>query len=156
MTSCKRILPLIGIGMIGGFAGCGFPGLPPLTLPTQPSQPISVLFVATPPATLAVNASATIYAAATYAIGVGGSNTNEMVTYAVTCGSAGACGSFSASNELGAVVYTAPSTVPSGGTVTITATSVADTTKSVSATITIVPPIPISVAFPSAMPASLQ
>jgi hypothetical protein len=79
-----------------------------------------------------------------------------MVTYAVTCGSAGACGSFSASNELGAVVYTAPSTVPSGGTVTITATSVADTTKSVSATITIVPPIPISVAFPSAMPASLQ
>jgi hypothetical protein len=142
--------------MIGGFAGCGFPGLPPLTLPTQPSQPISVLFVATPPATLAVNASATIYAAATYAIGVGGSNTNEMVTYAVTCGSAGACGSFSASNELGAVVYTAPSTVPSGGTVTITATSVADTTKSVSATITIVPPIPISVAFPSAMPASLQ
>ena len=142
--------------MIGGFAGCGFPGLPPLTLPTQPSQPISVLFVATPPATLAVNASATIYAAATYAIGVGGSNTNEMVTYAVTCGSAGACGSFSASDELGAVVYTAPSTVPSGGTVTITATSVADTTKSVSATITIVPPIPISVAFPSAMPASLQ
>jgi hypothetical protein len=142
--------------MIGGFAGCGLGSLPPLTLPTQPSQPISILFVATPPATLAVNASATIYAAATYAIGVGGSNTNEMVTYAVTCGSAGACGSFSASNELGAVVYTAPSTVPSGGTVTITATSVADTTKSVSATITIVPPIPISVAFPSAMPASLQ
>jgi hypothetical protein len=156
MTSCKRILPLIGIGMIGGLAGCGLGSLPPLTLPTQPSQPISVLFVAIPPATLAVNASATIYAAATYAIGVGGSNANEMVTYAVTCGSAGACGSFSASDELGAVVYTAPTTVPSGGTVTITATSVADTTKSVSASITIVPSIPISVAFPSATPASLQ
>jgi hypothetical protein len=33
--------------------------------------------------------------------------------------------------------YQAPATVPTGGTVTVTATSVTDTTKSVSATITI-------------------
>ena len=54
------------------------------------------------------------------------------------------------------MVYTAPSAIPSGSTVTITATSVADTALFASAKITIVPPIPISVAFSEPPPASLQ
>jgi hypothetical protein len=153
MTLCKKNLPLIVIGMISGLAGCGSASLTSLT---QSTQPTSVLFIEAPPSSLAVNASATIDAAATYALGVPSGTSNEMVTYSVTCGSAGACGSFSASDEGGAIVYKAPSAIPSGATVTITATSVADTALSVSATITIVPPIPISVSFPSAMPASLQ
>jgi hypothetical protein len=155
MTLSKGILTFIGTGILGGLAGCGFGSLPPLTLPTQTSQPVSVLFVEAPPASMAVNSSATIYAAATYATGVGGGTGNQMVTYAVTCGSAGACGSFSASDELGAIVYKAPAAIPAGSTVTITATSVADSAKSASVVVTIVPPIPISVTFP-AMPASLQ
>jgi hypothetical protein len=61
-----------------------------------------------------------------------------------------------ASDEVGATVYTAPSAIPSDATVTFTATSVADTSLSRSVTISIVPPIPISVQFLSQLPASLQ
>jgi hypothetical protein len=56
-----------------------------------------------------------------------------------TCLPAGQCGTFTpnpiASNV--PTTYQAPPTVPAGGTVTITATSITDATKSVSATITI-------------------
>ena len=99
---------------------------------------------------MAVNASVTIDAV------VENSSSNSAVNYSMSCGSANACGTFSASDELGAIVYTAPAAIPSGTTVTITATAAADTTKSVSAAITIVPPIPITVSFPPAMPASLE
>jgi hypothetical protein len=146
----KAFLSLIGAGLLCGLAGCGLPSLPSLTSITQPVQPISILFVEAPPATMAVNASATIYAV------VENSSSNSQVNYAIACGSKGACGSFSASDEGGAIVYTAPAAIPSGTTVTITATAAADTAKSVSATITIVPPIPISVTLSAAMPASLQ
>ena len=99
---------------------------------------------------MAVNATATVYAA------VKNSSSNPQVNYSITCGTANACGTSNASDELGAIVYTAPSTIPSGGTVTITATASADTSKSISAVITIVPPIAISVSFQPTMPASLQ
>lgn len=46
-------------------------------------------------------------------------------------------------------VYTAPATIPSGGTVTITAVSVDDTTKSDSATLTILPPATVTVMPPT-------
>ncbi|MGD0213744.1 MAG: hypothetical protein ABSB87_10965 [Terriglobales bacterium] len=56
-----------------------------------------------------------------------------------TCVPVGECGSFSpdpiASNV--PTTYQAPPTVPTGGSVIVTATSVTDATKSVSATITI-------------------
>jgi hypothetical protein len=83
---------------------------------------------------------------------------NSLVSWSVTCGSAGACGTFSSNPTPSSspVTYTAPSTIPSGNTVTITATSVTDTTKSVSAVVTIVPPIPISVSFFAPIPASLE
>jgi hypothetical protein len=140
-----------GLTLEFGLAGCGLPGLPNLT-PSQPTQPISILFVQSPPSSLAVNATANVYAV------VENSTSNSVVNYSVTCGStaAGACGSFSASDEGGATVYTAPSSVPTGGTVTLTATAAADATKTVSAIITITPPIQISVSFSPPPPASLQ
>jgi hypothetical protein len=151
MTSRKTSLSLIGIMMIAGLSGCGFPLNQNLKV-TQPTKPISILFVESPPSSLAVNANATIYAA------VENSPSNSVVNYTITCGSTGAvaCGSFTASDEVGAIVYYAPSTIPAGGTVTVTATAAADATKSVSGIVTIVPPIPIVVSFPMPLPASLQ
>jgi hypothetical protein len=147
MTVRKAFLLFIGISLIGGLAGCGPGSLPPIT---PPSKPISILFIQAPPASMAVNASVNVDAA------VENSTSNSAVSYTVTCASAGACGTLSPSDELGAVIYKAPATIPSGGTVTLTATVAADTTKSVSATITIVPPIPITVSLSGTTPASLQ
>ncbi len=61
------------------------------------------------------------------------------VTWAVTCGSAGACGSFTTTSTTSGVTtdFSAPAAIPSGNTVTITATSVSDTTKKATAVITI-------------------
>ena len=147
MTLRAGILALIGMGSMCGLAGCGLPSLPPLT---QPTQPISILFVEGPPSSLAVNAAVTVYAT------VENSPSNSQVTYAVTCGSTGTCGSFGNSDELGATVYTAPAAIPAGSTVTITATAAADSTKSISATVTITPPLSIAVSFAASMPASVQ
>jgi hypothetical protein len=149
VTSRNAFISFIVFSLLPWLSGCGLPSLPALTLPTQPTQPISISYIEAPPASMAVNASATVYAA------VENSPSNPQALYTVTCGSAGACGSFTASDEGGAIVYKAPSAIPSGGTVTVTATSAADSTKSVSATVTIVPPIPISVSFPGPTPASL-
>ncbi len=148
------LLSFVALGTIAGLAGCGGAGsVPPLN--TTP-QPTSVIFAATPPSSLAVNASATIDAATIYATAVGIGSQNSLVTYSISCGSPNACGALSASDEVGAVVYTAPAAIPAGGTVTVTATSVAKPSLSASTTITIVPPIPISVSFYGTPPASLQ
>ncbi len=117
------------------------------------SQPTSVVFIGVVPSQLAVNASASLDAQATYPISANPSS-NALVTYSVSCG-ANACGTLSGSKQVGAIIYTAPAAIPAGGTVTITATSVADTNVSASAVITITPPIPIAVSFFSAVPASL-
>ena len=63
---------------------------------------------------------------------------NGGVNWTVTCGSAD-CGSFQPTSTASTVptTYTAPATIPTGGTVTVKATSVTDSTKSKSATITI-------------------
>jgi hypothetical protein len=57
---------------------------------------------------------------------------NAGVDWAVTCGSLGACGTFSPIHTTsgGATTYTAPISPPTSGTVTITATSTSDPTKS--------------------------
>ncbi len=134
-----------------GLTGCtgGSSSPPPIPQPT----PTSVIFVESPPSSLAVNAKTTVYAVTQFSSA--GSNENTFVTYAVSCASTNACGTLSASDEVGAMVYTAPPAVPSPANVTVTATSVADTSLSRSATITIVPPIPIAVTLSSA-PASLE
>ncbi len=133
-------------------SGCGGSGN--VSAPTLPqANPTGVVFVSSPPTSLAVNAATTLSAATTYPSGaVGG---NMAVTWSVTCGSA-ACGTFGSNADAGAVTYTAPSSIPSGKTVKVTATSVADPSLSVSSTITIVAPIPISVLFAPTPPASLQ
>jgi hypothetical protein len=61
------------------------------------------------------------------------------VDWTVSCGSAGACGSFSPTHTVSGVptTFTAPSAVPSGNTVTITATSTTDPSRSDKETVTV-------------------
>lgn len=101
--------------------------------------PISVGFAPAAPSVLGVNATVQLKAALT------NDATNAGVNWSVLCGST-ACGSFSATQTISGVIttYTAPAAIPNGGTVKVTATSVADPTKAVSSTIQIVP-ISISV-----------
>jgi hypothetical protein len=100
---------------------------------TAAAPGITVAFSAQPPTSLVISATTSITAV------VSNDSKSAGVTWTVTCGSSGACGSFSpASTASGtATTYTAPSTIPNPATVTVTATSVTDTTKSASATITI-------------------
>jgi hypothetical protein len=70
---------------------------------------------------------------------VANDSSNAGVNWTVTCGSAGACGTLSASSSGSGVAtdFSAPVAVPTNNTVTITATSVTHPTKSASATVTI-------------------
>ncbi len=67
---------------------------------------------------------------------------NTSVTWSLKgSGCSGAsCGTISSSG-----LYTAPASVPSPAQVTVTATSVADTTKSASATVTVIPPVAVTI-----------
>ena len=69
---------------------------------------------------------------------------NEGVDWTVTCASAGACGSFSATHTVSGATttFTAPAAVPANNTVTITATSTTDPTKVVSETETVTAGVP--------------
>src|SRR5271155_1527656 len=112
--------------------GCGNPqDVQTFTLPPISSQPTSLLFVITPPAALAINATTALSAAVT------NFSSNALIAWSVKCGSAGACGSFSVTQTAsgGITNYVAPSAIPSGVTVTITATLVGSTSQSVSASI---------------------
>ena len=95
---------------------------------------ISVALNPTPPTSLIIGATSSLTAV------VSNDSHSAGVTWTVTCGSS-ACGSFSSATTPSgtATTYTAPATVPSPNTVTVKATSVTDTTKSASATITINP-----------------
>jgi hypothetical protein len=127
--------------------GCGGGGgsTPP---PTPPA--ISVALSSPAPTSLVTAATTSLTAL------VSNDSKSAGVTWSVSCGSSGACGSFNpASTASGSpTTYTAPAAVPTGNTVTLTATSVTDTTKSATATITITTPA-ISVAFNPAPPTSL-
>ena len=94
---------------------------------------ISVTLNPTPPASLSTSASASLTAVVT------NDPAHEGVSWSVSCGTSGNCGSFTPTSTAGgsATTYQAPTVVPAGNTVTIKATSVADTTKSASATIPI-------------------
>ncbi len=140
--------------MVALVSSCGGSGNDAAPTAAPPAAPTAVVFIASPPVSLAVNAAATLIAAATYPTGVEGGNT--AVTWTVGCGSANACGTFATSDEGGAVTYLAPPSIPSGKTVKVTATSVADPSLTASSTITIVAPIPISVSFAQTPPASMQ
>jgi hypothetical protein len=91
-----------------------------------------VVAVAVTPATASITPGATQQFAATVT-----RTSNTAVTWTVSgivC-SGTACGTISSSG-----LYTAPAAVPSSATVTITATSMSDPTKSASANVSIVPP----------------
>jgi hypothetical protein len=94
--------------------------------------PISVALAPAPPATLSAGASTQFRAV------VNEDATDAGVNWTVVCGSSD-CGSFNPTKTLSGVAttYTAPAAAPSGGTVQITATSIADPTKAASATISI-------------------
>ena len=94
--------------------------------------PISIAFAPAPPSSLVVNATASLKAVLTNDYAAGG------VNWSVSCSSS-ACGSFSAAKTASgiATTYTAPAAVPVDGSVVVTATSVTDPTKSVSARISI-------------------
>jgi hypothetical protein len=103
---------------------------------TYESTPISLAYSPgfQPPTALETGAYAAI------AVTVSNDPKNAGVTFSCTPDqSAGDCGSFSLTTVPSTVptCYLAPDAVPSGGTVTVTATSVTDPTKMLSSTITI-------------------
>jgi hypothetical protein len=93
-----------------------------------------VAFNPLPPTSLAAG-GATISLTAV----VSNDSMNGGVAWSVTCGGGSSCGSFNPTKTASgsATTYTSPTTIPNPSTVAITATSVTDTTKSASITITI-------------------
>jgi hypothetical protein len=122
MRHGQRILSVIAVFMVLALAACS----------NSPKKPIAVTLSGTPPTSMAEGA------AVSFTANVANDSANAGVTWTVTCGSA-ACGSFSSSSTASGVAttYTAPATIPSGGSVKVTATSVTDASQSASATITI-------------------
>jgi hypothetical protein len=94
--------------------------------------PISVGFAPALPSTMQAGASTSFRAV------LNNDTTDAGVKWTVTCGSTD-CGSFNPAQTASAVstTYTAPATVPTGGYVKVTATSIADSTKMISANVTI-------------------
>jgi hypothetical protein len=125
MASAVVIMAMIVMTMIAALVACVDPKYQP--------PAIAVAFSTEYPPPTALDASATAGVAAVV------SNDTKNAGANFTCVPAGECGTFTpnpiASNV--PTTYQAPPTVPTGGTVTITATSITDATKSVSATITI-------------------
>jgi hypothetical protein len=130
MTFCRLTLPLIAkaifaIGTITALVACGDPKYQP------PAIMIAFSTSFPPPSALNTGAMAGIAAVVT------NDHANAGVNF--SCLPAGQCGSFNpnpiASNV--PTTYQAPPVVPPGNTVTVTAASVTDSSKSVSATITI-------------------
>ena len=106
--------------------------------PKSQAVPITVAFDPNfpPPASLNTGAYAGIAAVVT--------NDNQNAGVNFSCVPTGSCGTFTPSGTGSAVpvCYLAPAQVPTGGTATVTATSVTDPTKFKSATITIVAGLP--------------
>ena len=120
---------------------------------SQQPPPISVTFSPAPPTSLQTKATQSLTAVVS-----NDPSNNPQVSWTVSCGSSGACGSFNPTTTTSgnATTYTAPAAVPSGNTVNVTATSLTDGTKFVTATITITAPTSISVSFNPAPPTALQ
>ncbi len=126
MNLHKSIPACIIVAFTLAFAACGGGSS------STPPASISVSFAAQPPTTLVVATTLSLTAV------VNNDSAGAGVNWKVTCGTT-LCGSFvpaSTANDA-ATVYTAPAAIPTGNTVTIVATSITDSTKSASATITI-------------------
>jgi len=117
------------------------------------TAPIVVTMSSAPPAALTAGTQATL--AATVA-----SDPNNLgVNWTASCGGTGGCGSFNLSPahtaSAGQIVYTAPASVPTGGLVTITASSAASTPSNPAIAFTTVVAAPPSLAFKQAPPATM-
>jgi hypothetical protein len=110
---------ILAIAAVAGLPGCG--GV------TGGGSSINVA-IASAPSAMFVNDYTTVSA-----------TTNDTAGVTWSCAPASSCGGFASSQAMSGVAdsYTAPSQIPSGNLVTLTATSVTDTTKSASAQVTI-------------------
>src|ERR1700741_4168902 len=98
----------------------------PVTITAPPPPLISVSISQAPPAALSVSGSAMVAATVT------NDTANAGVTW--SCSPAGSCGTFNPTStaSTATTTYPAPSSIPAGSNVTLTATSVTDTKKSAS------------------------
>ena len=139
------------------------------TATSDPSQSASVILTIVPkPITIAFPQSPSLYAPLAAMAAGATAQIAATVNYDPTaagvnwsCAPAGHCGSFSitqagsgSSTVLAGsgdfVYYTAPAAIPATGTITVTATSAEDSTKSISATIAIMPiAVTVSSQYPS-------
>lgn len=96
---------------------------------------------------------------ATLAATTAGDTGNLGVNWTASCGSAGACGSFNLSPAHtasgGQIIYTAPTAVPSGGVVTITASSPATTPANPGVALTTIVVSPPSVSLQQQPPSTM-
>lgn len=121
----RRLLPL-SVASVLVLAGCGGGG------GGSSSPSISVAFSGNPPSAMITGATTQIAAVVT------DDSTHAGVKWSVSCASA-QCGSLSATSTASgaSTAFAAPTAVPNTGIVTITATAIADPTKSTATTITI-------------------
>jgi len=124
-------------------AGCGGDSAPtPTPAPVQKKPSISV---SVSPTSVMVQASM----GQSFTSTVSGDAQDKGVTWTLSgAGCTGsACGTLSSTSSASgaAITYTAPTALPTSSTVTLTATSVADGTKSSAATITVLPPSVVTV-----------
>ena len=144
---------------------------PPAAIPTgttvtltakatsNPAASATVVITIAPPPPVSITVSPTaagaqVSGSATIVATVLHDPANLGVNWTLTCGSAGACGSITAHTQSGAAaIYNAPPSLPAGGAVTVSATSAADSTKSATASVTILPAI--SIAFTPGLPAAI-
>lgn len=115
---------------------------------TDPTRSVSAKIEIEPPISIEINPTvpATLPTSASIPLSARISNDpsgSPQVQWSAICGSS-ACGSFSSATTGNGVstTYTAPSAVPAGGNISVTATSVTDPTKSASASIAIVAAAP--------------
>ena len=114
--------------------------------------PIAVNFSPAPPPPLIVGTAESISVVVTNDH-IGSDGKPMGYTLSLSCAVAGTCGSLSFSAFSG-WTYFAPTSVPNGGTVTLTATSVADPTKSATATIEITLPV-VAISLVKPLPSSI-
>lgn len=133
-TALIRRLVILGILSLVLLAGCGG-GTAPAVINHPPGVTPQATGVTVSPASVTVQTGG----AQPFAVIVSPSGANQAVTWSVSgTGCAGAnCGKISSVG-----MYTAPASVPNPAIVTVTATSVTDSTKFGSATVTIVSPPP--------------
>src|SRR6266478_6695541 len=87
MTFRQSLLLLVAVSMSVALVACGGSS----TMSTTPTPPIAVSFASAAPAALQVDATASL------AVVITNDSANAGVKWSVTCGSNGACGSFSTS-----------------------------------------------------------